>query len=112
MLFLISGTIFFAFDILYSPKWIYYCDAVTEAIPGWIVVAVIIDAFSKMHSSDQQQTISHKVIFVQVTANVIYALAFSAFAILFKIFPWVWYVKLFFEFFSLLILTFTLISIV
>ena len=65
-----------------------------------VVVAVIIDAFSKMHSSDQQQTISHKVIFVQVTANVIYALAFSAFAILFTIFPWVWYVKLFFEFFS------------
>lgn len=53
LLFLTTGTISFAFDILYNNmQWIYYCDAVLEAVPGWIVVALIIDAFSKMQTSD------------------------------------------------------------
>ena len=65
LLFLTVGTIIFAFDILYkNNEWIKYSDVVIESVPGWIVVALIIDAFSKMQTSDQQQTISHKVIFV------------------------------------------------
>ena len=53
LLFLTTGTISFAFDILYNNmEWIYYFDAVLEAVPGWIVVALIIDAFSKMQTSD------------------------------------------------------------
>lgn len=53
LLFLTTGTISFAFDILYTNiEWIYYCDAVLEAVPGWIVVALIIDAFSTMQTSD------------------------------------------------------------
>lgn len=52
LLFLTTGTIIFAFDFLYNNiEWIYYCDVVIEAVPGWIVVALIIDAFSKMQTS-------------------------------------------------------------
>lgn len=111
--FLICGAVFFGLSIYFgSSKWLHICDAISESVPGWIVVGVLVDAFMRLSQNDTH-AISKRVIVFQLTANIFYALAFSAFAIFFKMgLYWTWYIKTLFEFISLWVLTLTLIEIV
>ena len=86
---------------------------INGGIPGLIVVLLLVDAFCKMDKEESQYTVSKSVIFVQLSANLLYAAAFSVFTILItEGIYWAWYLKTVFDFISLLILMLILISIV
>jgi len=113
--FLFTSTSLFGIDIYYghtSNKLISSFFTFTVWVPSWIIVGVMVDAFVRLNKQNTH-TISKKVIAVQLSANILYAIADGAFAQLYNLnYYWSWYLRVCFEYISLIVLTLTLIDIV
>ncbi|MFM7852081.1 MAG: hypothetical protein ACKO96_09240 [Flammeovirgaceae bacterium] len=112
--FLFTSTVLFGLDIYYgynTAVMINYWCSITVWVPSWIIVVVMVDAFVRLNKQNTH-TISKKVMALQLAANIVYASADSVYAYMyFREFFWIWYIRVFFEITSLIVLTFTLIDI-
>jgi hypothetical protein len=113
--FLVTSTVLFGLDIYYGPsivKPISFWFTVTAWVPCWIIVGVMVDAFVRLNKCNTH-TISKKVMALQLSANILYAIADGVFVYLYNIqLYWSWYIRVCFEYISLIVLTLTLIDIV